>query len=678
MDHQRTIAPGFVIAAITVLVAAAALLMPAAYFTIDEAHYHLMAEGLVEGFRFDIPNRLDAGAPPEMTPFLAVDVDGRITSQYPHLYAFLAAPFEWAFGLRGLYVLNAVAYVIVLVLTCRIAVRLTRDRTIAAWACAVFAFATYSLQYAAAIWPHILALAFIVAATLAVLRSNEHPDHPAGLLWAGIAGLCIGVGIGVRLDVAFGALAIAALIMLEGRWIVRGAVYAAGAIPGLAALAAINLVKFGNPLPFSYGADRGGYDGSVLHYLPIVAGLLAAFGVVAAAGFLWRVRSQKAGPGSYLPVAVGAIGLVVLAVLLVKIGPRLLAGLLQIVVDLRLRPLEIIEPAMLRTPDGGVFYHTSAKKALLQSCPFLLVVALDALRRLRDPVQRRAITVLFVPAAVYVPVFSYFAWHGGLAYNMRYLVPILPFLAILTAQTFTDMLRELAPRLRLGVACLWPVSALVISILGFEFVIAGPGKGVLGNPVWSEGHALWMLRLPLWIAVAATLCWTLRFAASPKMRVAATSLAAVTFAVALGSGSAAALSHDLVRTAIYRGMHHGDAVALGDHVPPDGLLVAPEYAHLYVLLADKGTHVAEIGPMPSRPLRVLAAPYVRAGRPAYLFAEKPLVDRLCQQGVLDQVELQPVDVHRGHTLYRIGIVATGAAGCGAQERVDDRQGGGLT
>jgi hypothetical protein len=681
MDHDRTAAPRFVILCLMALAAVAALLMPAAYFTIDEAHYHLMADGLVDGFRFDIPNRLDSSAAPEMTPFLAVDVNGQITSQYPHVYAFLAAPFQLAFGLRGLYLLNAAAYMVVLLVTYQIAVRLLRDRAMAALACGVFAFGTYSLQYAAAIWPHILAVAFVVVAILAALRSNECFDRPSGLLWAGMAGLCIGIGTGVRLDVAFAALATAALIMLERRWMVRGALCAAGTMPGLVAIATINFVKFGSPSPFSYGVDRGGYDGSVLQYVPIIAALAAAIGLVAAGPLVRGRRRQTAGSrvASYAPLIAGVVGSGVLAALWVHVGPRFFEGLLQIVVDLRLRSFEIIEPAMVRTADGGVFYHLSAKKALLQSCPFLLVVGLDALRRLRNAGERRATTILLMPAAVYIPIFSYFAWHGGLAYNMRYLTPILPFVAILAAQTFMGLLRELSERARPYVASIWPVSAIAICVLGFGAIFGAPHNGVLSDQAWSEGHALWMLRLPLWIAVIAALCWLLRLTAPAQFRVAATTLTAATFAVALGSSSVAALAHDLVRTVINRAAHHAEAAALSSHLPSGSLLVTPGSGpHLYVLLADRGIHLAAINPALIRPLRVLAEPYERQGRETYLFAGKPVVDGLCEQGALDDVELRQVGTHGDRTLYRIGIAASGSNDCAADQERGDQDGGGRT
>jgi hypothetical protein len=468
------------------------------------------------------------------------------------------------------------------------------------------------------------------------------------------------------------------LLMLERRWLVRGAAYAVGAMPGLAALAAINFVKFGSPLPFSYGVDRGGNDGSVLQYLPIIAVLVLVFGAAVTPGLARSSQRQHAGSrlASYAPLMAAVIGLLVLAALLTQVGPRLFSGLLQIVVDLRWRPFEIVEPAMLRTADGGVYYHASAKKALLQSCPFLLVVLLDALRRLRNADERRATIVLLLPAAVYVPVFSYFAWHGGLAYNMRYLTPILPFAAILAAQTFMEMLRELGVGARRGVAGLWPVSALAITALGLNFVIGAPGKGVLDDPAWAEGHALWMLRLPLWIAAVAAVFWAFRFVAPARARLSATVAAAAMFAVALGASSVAALAHDLVRTAVYRGAYHGDAVALGDRVPPGSLLVAPEYAHLYVLLAQRDIHLAAIGAAPSQPLRRLVAPYEKDGRETYLFAGRPMVDRLCEQGALRGVDLRPVESHRGHMLYRVGIADSVPTACAACARHDGSPAGG--
>jgi hypothetical protein len=52
--------------------------------------------------------------------------------------------------------------------------------------------------------------------------------------------------------------------------------------------------------------------------------------------------------------------------------------------------------------------------------------------------------ILYLVPAIFIGVFSYFAWHGGLSFNMRYFLPALPFTSIITAYAWRELTHDLS------------------------------------------------------------------------------------------------------------------------------------------------------------------------------------------------------------------------------------------
>ncbi|MHA1528461.1 MAG: hypothetical protein ACTSVG_05545 [Alphaproteobacteria bacterium] len=96
---------------------------------------------------------------------------------------------------------------------------------------------------------------------------------------------------------------------------------------------------------------------------------------------------------------------------------------------------------------------------MLQSCPYLIVLALPLIALVRGK-DARALSVLFLIPAVYVTYFSYSAWHGGQALNLRYFVPSLPFFSILTAYAWRDIASSFR-RLWVGAATLGGITLVI-------------------------------------------------------------------------------------------------------------------------------------------------------------------------------------------------------------------------
>ena len=138
-------------------------LAPAGPFIVNGEIYYAMARAMADHGTLHIAANGGVEGAPALTRYLSVGRDGLVYPQYPGGYAFVAAPFYMAFGIRGLMLMNALATALSLVLTYAIALRLFDKRT-AIWAAGILGAATFVANYAFAIWPHIFALSFWLGA----------------------------------------------------------------------------------------------------------------------------------------------------------------------------------------------------------------------------------------------------------------------------------------------------------------------------------------------------------------------------------------------------------------------------------------------------------------------------------------------------------------------------------
>ncbi|MCK5721500.1 MAG: hypothetical protein KAI84_03120, partial [Gammaproteobacteria bacterium] len=141
-----------------------------------------------------------------------------------------------------------------------------------------------------------------------------------------------------------------------------------------------------------------------------------------------------------------------------------LNGAYQLIVDLRVRDLDIKEGGLLRSEGGGMVYINGLKKSLLQSCPYLVVLLLPFLKIIRNGKESVQLTILFLIPVAFIGFYAYRnGWHGGLCLNLRYFVPILPFTSMLSAYAW----RELSANINLnwGRLCLITVFVFTIPFL---------------------------------------------------------------------------------------------------------------------------------------------------------------------------------------------------------------------
>jgi len=431
------------------------------HIILDEGLYHLMVHDFSVRGGLTVWNGYGEFASPELTLKYLRPWHGELFSQYPSLYAIVASPFFALFGLKGLFLPNVIAFPIAVALVHRVAWRLFDDDELARNSAIAFAFGTYAWPYSQGIWPHMIQITALLGALAAILAATRAERLARASFLATLSGLLVGLAAGVRLDSVFllPALVFAVYRRSSGR-ITLLACLMAGLAPGLAFLASTNAMKFGVWSPFSYGATEGNVRTG--GYIP-----LALAASVAAAFFLPALAAPRGGRVSLWRWVLALAGVAVFATvpLLRDVAARLLDGFYQVIVDLRAYDSAVIEPAQERGPAGSLIYFGVLKKSLLQSCPYFAALILPLYTLLRPTEERSALAILFAAASGFLAVFSYFAWHGGLGFNLRYLLPAMPFLCMLAAWTWRELHHEHDPVWRHALAYIWFASLALAVIL---------------------------------------------------------------------------------------------------------------------------------------------------------------------------------------------------------------------
>ncbi len=452
-------------------------------FSVDESHYLLASKAMATGHGFHIDNGYESFKDPAKL-FFYTAIPDRVNdlgtvSTVPPYHAILASPFLWLGGLSGLIWLNLLAFGMSLVAVRRLALVMLDDRVFALCASAAFALATFSLEYALGIWPHALSQALAAWALLLLVSSPKNRLSP--LLFAG---LLAGLGCGVRLQhmLELPLFLFAAWLALGHKWrnlLLLGL----GWLLPIVGLMLINSQRLDSLNPFSYGYASmfSGSMGLLLRkpWLPLLG--LAGF---ASAAWLY-MKLGKAW------IWAGFFGLGLLAALALPDGRALLthwAGFAGYhLLDTSL--LGDLSRSMGSTANefGQVLYGGVLKKSLLQAAPWLLLATLAGWARTRSPkVQQPAVNAVALVGLGGTLLLPFIASAGGLCFNPRY---------------FVDMLPALAPLALLSIWRLGPAKALSVAlgaILGLGLalpILLAPGK--VGTPAGG----LWPMLVPLALAM---------------------------------------------------------------------------------------------------------------------------------------------------------------------------------
>ncbi len=416
---------------VAAVVAAAALFSSPGFFIIDEMIYYHGARAVAEAGSFVVDNGYETFRSASLGVWLLVAGPHGLVPQYPAGNALLGAPLVALLGPRGLILLNAAAAVVAVFLCRRLARCLYGDEALALRAALIFAVCTFLAEYALGIWPQALGLCFVLAALLWGVRAVLDPAE-GSLRLALLAGGAVGIGMLFRLDTLLIVPPLALwAVVVAARPAPLLAAAGLGMLPGLAVGTLLNWIKFGVASPVTYGLSSGGVD---------PAGHLGALGLCLIAGLAaLGVRAAGAQPRGRLLVLGTAAAFLIAAASLPAAQPHLARaahGLVALIVDATV--IQADHRGIVAAADGTVSFSGLTKKALGQSLPWIGALTFLLAVRWRPEERSRHVLCLLVIVLWALP-FVMRAWYGGLASNMRYLLPILPVLAILLSVVWRDL-----------------------------------------------------------------------------------------------------------------------------------------------------------------------------------------------------------------------------------------------
>ena len=571
---------GVAVALVVHAVAWALLVSPGALL-LDEGTNQLAARAMATGGGFDLGNgyaERPAAALAMLAPGFSAQVTpqlGRLVSQYPPGFAALSAPLTAVFGALGVNLVSGVAVAVAAGLTAALA---PKDQRL--WSVGILLLGSFFWEYGLAATPHASALAFGLGALVTAAR------RPA------LAGLLFGLGVTQRLDgVLLLPALIAASVVAGPGWARRGLFSVLGAAPPLLALAWSDHERFGAWSLLSYGVS----ETSPAAHVARTAGVSAHLGSVGLGLGLLLIWGAVRGASGWGRGALAALGLGILGLVGVEPALRLVRGVYALLIDLRALELPALEPAMSRGPGGGVIYLACYKRALSQSCPWLVLLCGPLWALLRQGPLALSRSPLWLVIFAWAGLYGASGWHGGLGLNQRYLLPILPAAAILVS----PVVKEIAAGRGVAVALGFAVAAP--GVLAVTRLTQPPSA--LAEPVFYG--------LPLLLAaVLGGLAW------------ARSGAAAFALGLALGWSAGQAVVLDLNRHRLHRQVNQTIAEAVGRVVPDHALVLAEVPDPIFGLHERPGMILASRAPDGGASAPGLIRHHLDAGRPCFaLFTE---------------------------------------------------------
>jgi hypothetical protein len=431
---------------------------------VNDGHmYFEMARGMVHG-SLEFGNGLDAIDSPELWMQNAVKIGRHLYSKYPPLYAFVGAAPYALFGIRGLYLVNAIAFVFALPAMGELA-RRTLGPTRGAFATSAAPWVLPLVPYMLMEIPHLVALAPFLWSIVAWDASRRAGTPRRALVFGAVAGALAGVAVGIRVQDIVLTLPLFGVGFSRSRrrrHALGGLGAGLGAVLGVIAL--LNERRFGTPNPFSYGPSNAPVGAPHLEerasffLQPAVMTTFAIVVLVLVAARACRRVSRA--------WAIASAGVLVIALVppLRTVGERMAASIASFLVNAS------VAGAGWSTPDTT---HGWVDKALLASTPFLALGLVGAVVRVvrGGPPLLTALAWMSVALMLFLSVReadprTERAVIGFLSLSPRYLVEIMPALYLLA----WDQLRRL--RFDRPQAVLLTGLALVTGVALFAYMVS--------------------------------------------------------------------------------------------------------------------------------------------------------------------------------------------------------------
>lgn len=604
------------------------------YISIDEITYHLMTKNFSESGGFEIWNGYREYPSPELESNFIFARNGRLVSQYPYLYPILCMPFYRIWGYHGLFFVNVISFLGIATLCYASAQKLFNDRNLALNSCFILALATFLWEYSQAAWPHATATLFIMAAFYIFTCSFNEKTPRIALLLSLACGFISGFAAGIRLDSIFVVPCFIFLFLFVKPWRPRLALAVCiGTLPGLLILSATNYVKFGVLSPLSYGRSFESSLGilEIKPYLPF-AGLIA-FAII----ILWVLRRYPLG-ATLRRYKRSVIIMIILLIITLAMSPmprktfkKPLNGAYQLIVDLRVRDLDIKEGGLSRSQGGGMVYLGGLKKSLLQSCPYLVVLLLPFLRIFRRDREYIQLIILFLIPIVFISFYSYHnAWHGGLSLNLRYFIPILPFTSILSAYAW----RELAGNLNWH----WGrLSILLCFLITYVFLFQ------FQRLETAEQREFLFLTAPLLLALLLITILIIRIKFPKLNQPLVSSVIVATILIAMAWSGFIALFYDYPLARRHRKYNLYIAKNAEKVVTNNSILFTNDPEPFFGLIKKGRVRIANPGNDNYNDIEALIAFHLQKGHSVYTAFNKLLWEKIQNKGLLDSFRVIPIE-----------------------------------
>lgn len=503
--------------ALLVLAVSIAFLVPSGLYNIDEFVYTLGADTLSREGSLAVRNGWDIyGSEGLKLGFLREGPNG-IVPQYPPGTALLAAPLFDMLGARSLILLNAISAALTVWMTYLLGRHCYGDARTGMVAAGILLFCTFLAEYAFGIWPHAMSMAAALGAFYMAVRATGTMGRRA-FGWALAAGLAIGAGFLIRLDTILIVPVVGTFVILNARApAISLAGGALGLLPGILGASLANQVKFGTFNPLSYGGGTGGGTDASAHAVAAVVGIVGVLALFAIRHIRWTNALRRIALASGL----AAVALAFLHPALRGFAGDYARGLWDLGYDLT--GVSEGRPGATEKTGPIRWFWGQPKKALAQSLPWLGILAIFLVRPWTAATRKWHLTfalALFVWSLPFVPR----SWHGGFGMNMRYFLPVVPFLALLAAHAVSRLQDTAGLRAR---------TFVLFGLLGFGAAALWAAAGPVAMALLHQ-----MLTRVLFLIVAAFALWAaLRGPNGPIAARSALASATVAFGVAAAVGA---------------------------------------------------------------------------------------------------------------------------------------------
>jgi hypothetical protein len=410
------------------------ILVRVGIFSIDESTILLGFDGLSKSGKLKIFNDYETYKVPELNSFKGIVNEDELFVKYPPLYFYLALPIFVAFGPFGLILINLIAAIISLIIFFRLATDITGSESLSLKAVLLLVFTTFFFEYSIAIWPHMLAMMLTLVA-IYLFRTGITGEGLKEYMFF-YSGLFLGVALGVRSSSLIVIVLLVFLMIWEKHGFFRRfGLLMLGIYPPLGFISFINYYRFNSINPFANDvASRFDFQ-SVNYLVPIIVILTCLFAIylhyylISLKNRELTENKDKERRKKYFFIAFIAISsiLILLPILFYfKYFSEYVRNFLAYVMNSYFVPRFPFEGATFVEP-GIITYGGIIKKALLQSCPFLILIFTAPYILGKYSEFKRTDKRLISLFCFGIPLFySFFNFHGGMGFNSRYFLELLP------------------------------------------------------------------------------------------------------------------------------------------------------------------------------------------------------------------------------------------------------------